>query len=174
MRKKIVSISVIIIACVALSGCHFLWIKYKNKDKKFSILFSRFWTIEENKGPLDVVCHAPLKGKNDLYRENINVIAAELPNQDAVDTFFQMNKDVTMRVLPGLKSNVSEGEIFAGSHRGQYFSFETSMEDHKIKIKSAVFFKGLKAYIVTCSAQTSQYHKYKDVFEKSIKSLRIK
>lgn len=174
LNKKRLVLFILIFSLTA-GGCHFFWVKYYNKKYGFSIFLPRFWEREEGYKNTVVIARVPPADKDDKFRENVNVIAAEFTEDTPVDTFFEINKDTTMKLLPGVKLDFSEGEIFAGRLRGRYFLFTNKANDGLVlKIKSAVWIKNKRAYIVTCIGDFEDYSYYESYFNKIMRSLRIK
>ncbi|MBL7130239.1 MAG: hypothetical protein ISS45_02335 [Candidatus Omnitrophica bacterium] len=174
MNSKKIILIIGLVILVSLAGCFLSWQRYSNEEYGFSILFPRMWQKEEGVAGTVILVTSPQKGSSDKYRENINVMAADLSEEVSLATFFELNKDEAMRVLPGVEYNISEGEIFAGGISGKWLSFNTRMEGLTLRIISASWMKGTRVYVVSCSAEYEKYPKYEPIFKKVMHSLRIK
>lgn len=166
-------LGLVLLLCFILSGCHFFWGNYRNNTHKFSIRFPRGWERLENTPGVTVMFRTPLSGKNDKFRENVNVVANELPETIDLTTMFDLNKSAILKLLPGVKLDVKEGEIFAGRSKGKYLAFTNKAENLDIAVKTAVWVKDKRVYVVTATAQAKDLHKYASIFNNIMGSLRF-
>ncbi len=154
------------------NGCDFSWRQYYSREYRFLVLLPRGWQEAEDP-KLAILVKAPQEGPDDRFQENINVIVTELPASVALSTFFELNKDELMRVMPGAH-NMIEGEIFAGLVPGKMLSFDNQVEDLTLRTLSATWIKGKRVYVVTCVGQVSDFSKYSPIFKKVLQSMRLK
>jgi hypothetical protein len=176
MKYKFFQKSCIFLALLfCLSGCELGWERYDNEDKKFSILLPSSWEKEENALNTAVIALAPLKGKSAsaYIRANINVIVVELSEAPDLATIFDLNR-VELASKLATMDEASEGEIYAGTLRGKWLSFEGILHELKVKITSAIWVKGKYTYTVTCTSSTGESPKYDPIFKKIMHSLRVK
>lgn len=174
---KITAILALSAGILGLSACDFRWARYYNREYKFSLLLPRGWSREEGLNNTVLTSRSPLKGRRDKFQENINVVVADLPKEapdTPLDVLFELNKEEIMRVLPGVKEDISEGKIFAGRNEGRWLAFSNRIEGISIKIISAVWMRGKRVYVVTCSGEGRDFSKYEPVFKTTLRSLRIK
>ena len=172
MNKNIILITLIV--AISLTGCNLAWQRVDSKELGFSILLPRVWYKEEGVYNTTMMITSPQEGPSDKFQENITIVVANLPTEISLESFFASNKEETLRIMPGDQFDISEGEIFAGRFRGKQLSFNTKLEGVVIRILSAVWIRGKRVYVITCSAEYEQYSKYKSTFQKTLKSLRIK
>lgn len=157
----------------SLSGCGIGWTRYTNKEYRFSILLPWSWKKQEGIYNTILLAKSPKTGKNDRFQENITVTITELSSKMDLSTYFELNKEALTQSLASM-TNVSEGNIFAGLFAGKYISFEGKMRDLSLKIISAMWMKGKRIYVLSCSSQVRDFAKYKPVFYKILRSLRVK
>ncbi len=174
MRTKNLIIITALAIAIGLAGCDLSWQQYNNKEYGFSILFPRAWKKEGGIQDIIVIAKSPRKGQFDKFQENANVVVSDLPGEMPLTAYFDLNKTEIMRMLPGAKYNVKESEIFAGSEPGNLLSFTCNVGDITLQITSAVWMKGQRVYVVTCSGDAAEYPKYEPTFNKIMHSLRIK
>jgi hypothetical protein len=172
MRNKLIVFLVGIIAVTSLSGCHFFWKRYYDRSNEFSIVVPRWWTIDTKRPPASLLVLSPLR-KNSAFRPNVTVTVADLQNEDQAEVFWEQNKKVIMAGVPGYKSHIEEGEFYSGMDRAQYIAFTLSDGRLNIRLKSAVWFRGLRVYTATCSAEADKYSKYAGTFDKMFKSFSM-
>jgi hypothetical protein len=166
-------ISIFLFFILFFSGCTPEWRRYDNKEFKFSILLPGSWKIEQ--GAFNTIVMAlPVGQKNNLVsNRSINVIVTELSEDFSLNTFFELNKEELQRTLV-VDNQIYDGEIYAGPLLGKWVIFEHLLEKVRLKTISAVWMKGRRIYTVTCSCQLEDFAKYKPVFDKVLRSLRIK
>ena len=170
MKKKLFVFLIGIIALGALSGCHFFWKGYHDRFNDYSLTVPRGWEIDTHRPPAALIVLSPREGKNDKFRENLTVTLADLPDDEAKEVFWDTNKKIILTSLPGYKSQIKEGEMYAGFDRGQWLKFNLISKDIKITVKTVAWFKGFRVYSLTVTAETSKYHRYEKTFEKMLSS----
>jgi hypothetical protein len=171
-RTKLSCFAICALALLCLTGCGWQWQRYNNQEYKFSILFPRFWEIEEGNLNTVVMAMAPLRNKKAQFRENINVVVTELPQEMPLSTFFELNKDMLTSKVAAL-DDLLEGDIYAGFLPGKWLSFEGRMHDLKLKITSAVWIKGKRVYAVSCASEAKDAAKNEQLFNTVLRSLRV-
>lgn len=174
--KKVSRIGVfllILLVSSGITGCDFTWYRYYNKQYRFSLLLPRGWQREEGTNDTVILVRAPLKGPNDMIQENINVVVKELPAKLPLSTLFELNREEVMERL-GSVADIDEGGIFAGLLPGKWLAFNAKMQDVTLRIISAMWTKGNYVYVVTCVGQSGEFPKYEPLFQKAMRSLRIK
>jgi hypothetical protein len=172
--KKITIIALIVLVVIYLLGSNFLWSKYTNKKFEFSIMLPRLWYKEEGVLGTVIMAKAPLMSQTDNFQENISVIVTYVPAEMNLSTFFELNKNSIMEVIPGEEFDIQEGQIYAGKERGLWISLSSRGKQMTLRTISAMFVKRKQAYIVTCSADELEFDKYKPIFKKVIRSIRFK
>lgn len=158
---------------LGLAGCMFNWQRYHNEEYNFSISLPRNWTKEQGAFDTVILAREPLKGTTDIFRENINVVVKDLPRNISLETFFEANKQEITMNLPGVY-NVSEGDIFAGILPGRVLSFNTRLQSTILRTITAGWKRGDYVYVVSCTCEAEQSSKYEPIFQKSMRSLRLK
>lgn len=174
IKDKVVLIFVFLFGLTVLSGCYLFWLRYHNREHKFSILLPRMWEWKEGSRQVVIVAYRPIKGKNDKYQENINVVVDNAPQDMDFEQFYELNRELTMTYLQGAKFDIEEEAIFAGGHKGKYLSFHLKSTMGFLKIQSAVWKVGGKIYTVTCTCGAEEFPKYRDIFDTSMHSIRFR
>ena len=166
--------NILLLLFILLCGCGSQWQRYNNKEYNFSILLPRSWEKEEGALKSVVMSVEPEQGKRQpKARANMNVFVTELPGEIGLDIIFELNKEELSK--SGVSNyNFTEGEIYAGSLAGKWLSFEGQMRDSRLKILSAIWVKGRRIYTVTCSSPADEFPRYASIFNKSMRSLRVK
>jgi len=169
--KKITFILICLLA-VNLTGCHFFWKRYHDRSHGFAVTLPVFWQTDTQNPQAVLIALAPLQGNKDKFRENLTVTAADLPDEESKEMFWEVNKKIIITSFPGYKSQLKEGELYAGVDRGQWISFALDSDQIpvKIKVKTVVWMRGLRVFTATCTAEETQYHNYEKTFEKIFSS----
>ena len=166
-------LSIFLLLILIFSGCAPEWQRYNNKEFNFSILLPGPWNIQE--GSFNTVVMAmPNEPQNSQPSyANINVIVTELSEDLPLSTFFELNKEELQRTIV-VDNKINDGEIYAGGLLGKSLTFESMLENIRSKTISAVWMKGRRIYTVTCTCQSKDFPKSKPVFDKVLRSLRVK
>ena len=172
-KKLTLLLLVAAVTLTSTTGCWILWAKFKSRQYGFSILLPRFWRRTTGEQGTVVMAKAPLRGKDDAFQENINVVVTELPAAIDIVMYIEMNQKEAMDSVPGPKVDIANGEIFAGLNRGAWFAFTTLGDELSTRIMSAVWIKGgTRVFVVSCSSEANLFNKYEPTFRKIMESLR--
>ena len=171
---KALKIILIITLSLAFMGCGILWQRYNSQEYGFSIFLPRLWYKEEGRYATVIMARSSQRGPKDRYLENINVVASYAPQGMSLTTYFEINKNDIFEKMPGEEFDVKQGEVFAGGTPGIWLSFSTKTKVITLRVLSAVWIKGDRAYVVTCSADDAQFPEYEPIFKKAIQSIRFK
>ena len=177
MRKKNIIFGILpILIILLLSSCDIFWKRYESKDKGFSIMLPRSWFIEEGilKDTFAVTAKELQKGPSDNFRENISVAVSNIPEIMSLNELYQLNKAEVMKILPGEKYDISESDIKVTGREGKRLSFVADIGGVALRSVSALFINKNRSYSVNCACAESKYSKYSAIFDKAIKSIRIK
>jgi hypothetical protein len=117
---------------------------------------------------------APAKNKRiRKVPANMNVFVSELSEEVKLEVIFELNKEELAK-SGTVMNNPAEGEIYAGLLPGKWLSFEGQMRNSQLKIISAVWVKNKRVYTITCSSPLEDFAQYEPIFNKSLRSLRVK
>ena len=169
-KTIVLSFTLLILFC----GCASEWQKYNNREYGFSLLLPSSWEKKEGAMKSVLMVLAPVQKKSAAKgRPNINIFVTELPEEVKLDVIFELNKEeLTKSGI--MMDKFTEGEIYAGTLAGKWLSFEGLMQDYRLKIMSAIWVKGRKVYTITCSSMSEEFNEYSPVFNKIMRSLRVK
>lgn len=177
MRTIKLILIVIVIFSLISAGDLLKWSRYHNREYGFSLILPRFWEKQEGFAGTALIALSPQQGPADKFRENITVTARDLPAEapeTTLDAFFELNKAEILRAIPGIKSDISENEVYAGREKGKQLMFENRAQGVALKIISAAWVKAKRLYSLTCVSEISQFKRYAPVFKVILRSFRIK
>jgi len=174
MRKYILLVLVLLVT-LNFIGCDiFAWKKYNNSDYNFSLTIPRNWEIQEDAKEAALVLFAPEDETIKQFRANLRVVVVDLPAVIPLTTYFDVNKEELMNVMPQ-STNFTEGQQMNGLIRGQWMSFQTQITSNVVmKVISIVWMKDKRAYTLTCACSIAAAKQYDPIFRKIMSSMRIK
>jgi len=171
--QRILSLCLIVAICVSSNGCYVFWKRYHSKEHKFSILVPRFWELSKGSKDLALIVRSPRRGPKDDFQENVNVSTKELPQEVNLEAFFEVNKGQVLLFVPGAKTDISEGDIYAGRVKGKFIAFSSRSPQISIRVFSASWIKGKRVYIATATGTIEGFPRYEAIFKKMMQSMRI-
>jgi len=173
MRKYIL-VALILVLSLSFIGCDiFAWKKYYNPDYKFSLTIPRNWEIAEETKDAALVLFAPEEEIQGQFRANLRVVVVDLPAVIPLTTYFDVNKEELMNVIPQA-AEFTEGQQMNGIIRGQWMSFQAQITSKVImKAITIVWMKDKRAYTLTCVCSLSAAKKYEPMFRKIMSSMRM-
>lgn len=171
--KKIALIVLIALIFVYILALNFIWQKYTNDELGFSIMLPRLWYKQEGAFNAVVIAKAPQTDKNDIFQENINVTVSYLPAGMDIDTYYELNKNAILEMLPSEPFDIQEGKISASGDTGRFLALSSAGPLMVMRTMSALWIKNKIVYVVTCFGQDSEFSKYEPIFKKSIRSIRF-
>jgi len=169
-KKECLFFLCLVLLSFNFSGCDFSWQRYYNQEYRFSMLLPRFWQKTQGAYGTLILAQEPQRGRNDKFSENINLVITEFSEGVSLAAFYELNKEELLKSLAIM--DLAEGEIFAGVLPGRWLSFKGRAKEAKVKVLSAVFVKGKRAYTITCISEEEKYLKYEPTFLTAIRSLR--
>lgn len=172
MSFKKIQLLCLFLGLISLLGCDLTWRRYSNKEYGFSLNLPRRWQMRQGVNDTVVQASAPQKA-NEKFAANVNVVVSELPERISLEEFFELNKEETLRLLPGEKLGIQEGDIFAFGRRGMFLNFTTVVKDFSVRFFSAVWIKGKRVYVITASCEDKFYPEYEPAFKKILRSFRF-
>jgi hypothetical protein len=171
-RKKTLRIFTFFL-CLFLSGCYLVESRYVNREYGFSLILPRIWQKQEGLPGTILVARSPLTGAEDKFQENITVSVGDLTEEVPLDVIYELNKEEIMRVIPGVKEEILEADIYAGRIKGKSLAFINRNGESAIRTLIALWVKEKRVYVLVCSAELKDYTKYADYFRKATRSFSI-
>jgi serine/threonine-protein kinase len=147
--------------------------KYYNKDKGFSINLPSMWEVKEGFMGTTVLALSPQENPSDQFRENINVVVAELPKKVALEDYVQANVTNMSRLLTDFQVH-EKGQLILSNTDARWVIYSHRMGTLNIKVLVYVLVQGRRGYVITCSAAPEQFPKYKSKFEEIVQSFKFK
>lgn len=146
--------------------------KYLDDQAGFAIEFPISWTTQPNYLGTHVLSLSPLEDKEDLYRENISVVAETLPKPIIAQNYYLMYSDIMSRTLRQFKV-VSTANITLNNTPAVKLVATYEGAGNPLTTEEYFVTKGNKGFVITTTALTAVYEQYRPEFEKMIGSLKI-
>ncbi len=146
-----------------------------HSNESFSISYPIDWELKTD-GATGVQFYvlSPLTSKEDLFRENVNVLTQDLKGQ-GID--LAQYASISEGQIPEM---IPEGKIFESetkkSKAGTYhrIGFSGIQNDVLLTFLQYYFVKDEKAYVLTLTCEAGEYETYKGQGEKILASFRFK
>lgn len=142
----------------------------------YSIKCPSHWIIDTANSKLfgtDVIIFSTLSSTTDKFKENINLIVEDLQGQDV-----SLEKYVTL-ATSGIKKIIDDVEIIEsatlkqGNREFQKLVFRGTQGDFDLKTIQYYFMSNGNVYVLTFTAENSEFDKYKNEAESILNSFRI-
>lgn len=140
----------------------------------FSIQYPNDWELDQS-GQMGITfsIHSTLSSEQDQYRENVNLIIHDLRGSTIyLNKFVKMTEDK----LPTLLTNFSLIESKRVKEKGEFHKiiFTGDQGNNKLKFVQYLWVKGIRAYVLTFTAEQTQFDNYQLTGEKILNSFKIK
>lgn len=149
----------------------------KHTDSKYDIFFPESWT-KQQKGTATFFL-SPKESEKDLFQENINIMVQDLSSQPmTLEEYTNLTKTQITQAL-GSSAIVSVKDFnFAGQQAKEmvYTMPKNPMQGRNLnlKLRQVWFIKGNNAYLLTYTAQNSEYDNYLETAKGIFDSFKLK
>ena len=140
----------------------------------YTIKAPAHWLIDSSGlNGTDIIIFSPLKNSSDTFRENVNVMIQHLPaNITNLDTYTEISEQQIKVYFEG--SKVSESKrIKSGSVEYHKIIYTGKMNNYQLKFEQYYFIKNKKAYLLTYTAEVSQFEEYRSIAEQTLNSFKF-
>lgn len=149
------------------------WQKHENYALKFTIYYPPGWILS-NQGNPDLVfnINSPKVDEYDYIQENVNLITQTVAEDMNPATYLkQLEEKATSQLFKIEK--VSANPIEFKGHQAMTSTYTAYVNDIRVKWTQYLWIKERRAYLLTYSAEITQYEAYKDFANEIIKSLEF-
>ncbi len=145
---------------------------YESARYKFSIDLPSIWQIRENYMGTAVIAIGPLDNSMDEFRENVNVVRETLPRFMSMDEYMKISIQNMARVLTIFEKE-DTGRWQTGSGEAAWVLYTHRQGKYYIRGLAVVYMKGNQAYVITNTAESDRFLRYRSLFEFVSKSFRM-
>lgn len=149
----------------------------KHTDSKYEISYPERW-IKQQKGTTTFFL-SPKENEKDLFQENVNVMVQDLSSQQmTLEDYTNLTKQQVTQAF-GSSAIVSVKDLnFAGQQAKEmvYNMPKNPMQGRNLnlKLRQVWFIKGNNAYLLTYTAQSSEYDNYLETAKGIFDSFKLK
>ncbi|MFT6715647.1 MAG: hypothetical protein ACJA0Q_000274 [Saprospiraceae bacterium] len=141
----------------------------------YEISFPHSWITDTSKVMgTDLILFSPLVGKNDVFRENVNILVQDL---SAYDLSLDQYVDISVNQINTLitDSKIELNERVKGIN-GDFYKIIYTGKQGKLNLKFEQYFWLVKktAYVLTFTCEVDQFSKYQQVGEQILNSFKLK
>jgi len=145
--------------------------RYYNREWRFSIRYPSDWQLKENYRGTIVIGYGPSEGETDDFQENVNVTVLNLPRKMNLDQLFTKYVNDLKAAMPDLELKNS-GKTSVNNIPTIYLFYSYNYGGRRWDVVVYLCFTHHKGYLITGTALTETFAKYKILFEKIIRSFR--
>lgn len=149
------------------------WQKHENYTHKFTIYYPPSWKFSNQGNPnLVFYVSSPKKDEYDYVQENVNMIAQSVAAETTLENYIAELEKKAGGQLQNVTKTTDEHLDFKGFD-AIYGVYQASVNDIQVKWDQYAWLNNGQVFILTYSAESSQYEAYKETAFEVIESLRF-
>ncbi|MCX8122895.1 MAG: DcrB-related protein [Spirochaetes bacterium] len=173
MRYSAILISVIVLNIVLLSGCARKEKgRYYNDEYGFSIVFPKYWEIQQKEMGAVVIALSPEEGSKDDFRENVAITVENMTDNVTLEQYFELSQKNLKNYSKDYKL-LYKNTTWLAKKPAMILGFTYSMSGLKLKVLQYYCLNNSKAYVITCTALPHSFGRYEESFLKIVRSFRF-
>ena len=140
-------------------------------DPAYSISYPATWELNQSgQMGMSFGLFSPLKFDGDTFRENVNLIIQNIASHNLDLTGFVNLSENQIRTM------IQDGEILMSEKIGEYHKivYQGTMGQFKLKFWQQYWVKDGNAYILTFTAEQTEYDSYQEVARQMMDSFKVK
>jgi hypothetical protein len=149
------------------------WVEFK-KDN-YSIKFPENWTLDStHKSGTDFIILSPQSSEEDAFKENLNLVVQDLSglNFDLYN-FTQLSEQQIQNYMD--ESELIENErLKKGQQEYQHLVYTAKNAGHVLRFEQYYWIINEKAYVLSFTAELTEFENYKDISKRILDSFVIK
>jgi hypothetical protein len=146
---------------------------YESPKDGYAITFPGRWQTREQVMGTSVISLSPLESKKDTFAENVNVVVEDLGAGATLDAYTGASVKILEQYLNSPKL-VENKRVTLGGLPAQRLVYEHVQGQFKLRGLAYLVVAGAKGYVLTCTAETSQFAKYQAQFEKICRTFGVR
>ncbi len=158
--------------CMHAQGANTQWIPYYHSD--FTVVFPSDWELDtSHQMNTSFFLFSPLSGKNDKFRENINLMIQDLSQHQAdLDQYVKLTESqIRMYIEQGLL--LTSERKTSGGRAFQHMTYIGKQSGSSLMFEQYIWVLGKEAFVLTFTCRAETYDQYKTVGQKILNSFRI-
>jgi hypothetical protein len=146
--------------------------RYYNKKYSFSIKLPAGWEINEGERQTVVLAVKSDLAQNDVFPENINIVASEIPEGMNIESYLNMQIN-GIKVILEKMADLEKGFMKIDKKDSAWVSYLYKIADINFIAKSYFVISGKTVFTITFVADKSDYKKNLPIIEDSVASFRM-
>lgn len=146
--------------------------RFYNDEYNFSIVFPKYWEIQQKEMGTAVVALSPEEGIRDEFRENVAITIEEVSGDSTLKKYFELSQK-------NLKSYSKDYRLLYKNNTwlarkpAMILGFTYTMSGLKLKVLQYYCLYKNKVYVITCTALPHSFDRYEETFLKIVRSFRF-
>lgn len=171
MFKINIMIKSLIITAIVSCSTTVNWLSYTDTTNNFKIKYSDKWAKQNINGVVAFL--SPKENDKDNFQENVNIMVQDLSKQPlTLEEYTEITKKQITDNL-GASAIVSLKDVTVSGQKAKELVYNMDYSGRKLKMKQYWFIKSNKAYVLTYTAEPSQFDKYESISTETIQSFSL-
>jgi len=173
INKRILLITIILLNLVLLISCSRKEKgRYYSDEYGFSIVFPKYWEIQQKEMGTAVIALSPEEGSKDDFRENVSITVEEVSGDITLDKYFVVSQQNLKSYSKDYKL-LYKNNTWLSRKPAMILGFTYSMSGLKLKVLQYYCLYKNKAYVITCTALPHTFDRYEEIFLKIVRTFRF-
>ncbi|HAN09249.1 MAG TPA: hypothetical protein DCP90_01375 [Clostridiales bacterium] len=171
MKKSLIYM-LLVVFCVMFTACMSNNV-YKSKTNNFSISYPQGWEKKSGAMGTEATIYSPNQGKDDKYRENIDLFAETKKNERTLDQYFESVIMVQSKKLVEGYTNEKVEKTTLSGEDAYKLSFSINISGVNLDILRYIVKHNDKFYVLTFSVESSQAENYTKQMKEILESFKF-
>jgi len=173
IKKRLLLIVIITLNLVLLMSCSRKEKgRYYSDEYSFSIVFPKYWEIQQKEMGTAVIALSPEEGSQDDFRENVSITVEEVSGDITLDKYFVVSQQNLKSYSKDYKL-LYKNNTWLSRKPAMILGFTYSMSGLKLKVLQYYCLYKNKAYVITCTALPHSFDRYEEKFLKIVRTFRF-
>lgn len=147
--------------------------EFVSKDKGYAIAIPKNWETKELKEfGLDILVLIPPDANVGVMHERVTVIYAAVEGTADLEKFYKLSLENLKDAITDFKVD-EVADVKLGNVDAKKILYSDKQFNDDIKLLQYFIVHKNRVYIITCSADASEYPRYKDLYEAVANSFRV-
>ncbi|MBP6291160.1 MAG: hypothetical protein KA407_05915 [Spirochaetes bacterium] len=172
-RNILFLIIVIAVSTITVIGCSRKEKgRYYNDEYGFSIVFPKYWEIQQKEMGTAVVALSPEEGSRDDFRENVAITVEDVSDGETLEKYFVVSQQ-NLKSYSKDYMLLYKNNTWLSRKPAMILGFTYSMSGLKLKVLQYYCLYKNKAYVITCTALPHTFDRYEEIFLKIVRTFRF-
>ena len=145
---------------------------FNSEDGKYKVNFPKGWEIRKGFMGMDVIALSEVDGPDDTYRENANIIFADLDEQMSEEEYYKQNVDLLSKLLTDYNLE-DEGNKNIDGKNAKWIKYRHRMGNVEATVLQYLFLDGKRAFVITFSGKPDDFDKFQPQFDQVVESFKF-